>query len=632
MESTVRVLGPIEVHLPSGVRRVRGSKPLSLLAILLSQANRLISVDRLVTMLWDTDPPRSAVANLRTYVRILRQVLSDTPVRLEREPGGYLLRVTDADSDHLRFAQLVAEASAEAAGPTRAVERLEQALQLWRGVEAAAGVPRHGAVGTWLDALDEQRMRAVERIAEARIATGEPDRAVRELADLLAVAPLRSRAWWLKILAHHRLGEHDLALAGYRSAADVFRDELGIEPDPELTELYRSLLHWDDVPVGAGQVRPAVVTPIRGGLQPDVGPPNSGSPAAGDPVRPYRRRIERDRSTSHPTVHGLPEPPALIGRRDALTELRAAILGPQPGIGPRVVVLHGPPGVGTSALAQRAAYDLADAYPDGQLHLDVRTWPRARRSGAGPVQAVLRRLGVGTPPDDVAEAVDLLQTVSAGLRLLLVMDNVSAPGEVRPMLSLATGCCLLLTSGYPLGVIPGAGRLALRPLNVTNSVEVLRSMLGRDRVGEEFDHLAVLCGGLPLALRIVAARLIDLPALSTAALIGRLRDERRALSEWEVDDLSLRSRMIDVLSPLRPEVRYAFARLAGPREFGVAEAARRLNALVAETEALLDELVRTHLLVVSSTGRYRMPRFARLLAEELRFRPRCPELTFPSSA
>ncbi|MFC7545653.1 BTAD domain-containing putative transcriptional regulator [Plantactinospora sp. GCM10030261] len=263
MELTVRVLGPIEVHLLTGVRQVRGSKPLSLLAILLSQANRSVSVDRLVRMMWEADPPPSAVANIRTYVRILREVLSGSPVRLERKPGGYLLRVTDVDCDHLRFTQLVAEAGAEAAGPRRTIERLELALHLWRGVEAAAGVPRHGAVGSWLDALDEQRMRAVERIAEARIAVGDPDRAVRELGDLLAVAPLRGRAWWLKILAHHRLGEHDLALAGYRSAADVFREELGIEPDPELTELHHSLLRWEPVFVNGERRRSVTASPIR---------------------------------------------------------------------------------------------------------------------------------------------------------------------------------------------------------------------------------------------------------------------------------------------------------------------------------------------------------------------------------
>ncbi|GAB3971078.1 AfsR/SARP family transcriptional regulator [Plantactinospora veratri] len=574
MRLTVRVLGPIEVHLPSGIRPVRGCKPVSLLTILLSQANRSVSLDRLVAALWDAEPPRSAVANIRTYVQILRDLLHGSSVRLERESGGYLLRVTEADCDHLSFARLVTEAYAETAGPRRTIERLERALQLWRGAEAAAGVPRHGAVGTWLNALDEQRLRAVERIAEARVAVGEPDRAVRDLDDLLAVAPLRSRAWWLKILAHHRLGEHDLALAGYRSAASVFRDELGIEPDPELTELYRSLLRWEPVAIGGGVTRPAEVTPIRPASGPAAGPPAGdaippdaapagdalpvGGAQPGRPGRQYRLVAATARPEWYPLVHRVPEPPPLIGRNEVLAELRAALLSPERGPGARVEVVHGPPGVGTSALAQRAAHDLADAYPDGQLYLDLRGWPSGGRAGNSPIQAVLRRLSVVPSPDDVVEAGDLLRTASTGRRLLLLADNVTTPAEVRPLLSLATGCCLLITCGYPLGVIPAAQRLALRPLGVADAAELLRGLLGRERGGEELDHLAVLCGGLPLALRIAAARLIDQPTLPAAALINRLRDDRRALAELEVDDLSLRSRLLGVLRTLGAEARQAF--------------------------------------------------------------------------
>ncbi|AVT37163.1 BTAD domain-containing putative transcriptional regulator [Plantactinospora sp. BB1] len=661
MRLTVRVLGPIEVHLPSGIHPVRGCKPVSLLTTLLSQANRSVSLDRLVAALWDAEPPRSAVANIRTYVQILRDLLRGSSVRLERESGGYLLRVTEADCDHLSFAQLVTEAYAETAGPRRTIELLERALQLWRGAEAAAGVPRHGAVGTWLNALDEQRLRAVERVAEARVAVGEPDRAVRDLDDLLAVAPLRSRAWWLKILAHHRLGEHDLALAGYRSAASVFRDELGIEPDPELTELYRSLLKWEPVAIGGEATGPAEVTPIRPESGPAASPPagdtiptHDAAPAgdtipthdatpAGDarpvggappgrPGRQYRLVVATPRPEWYPIVHRVPEPPALVGRDEVLAELRAALLTPQRGSGARVEVVHGPPGVGTSALAQRAAHDLADAYPDGQLYLDLRGWPSGGRAGTSPIQAVLRRLSVAQLPDDVLEAGDLLRTASTGRRLLLLADNVSTPAEVRPLLSLATGCCLLITCGYPLGVIPAARRLALRPLGVADSAELLRGMLGRERGGEELDHLAVLCGGLPLALRIAAARLIDQPTLPAAALINRLRDDRRALGELEVDDLSLRSRLVGVLRTLGAEARGAFPRLAERGEFALADAARRLGASEATTEAVLDELVRTHLMVFTQHGRYRMPRFARLLAEELRARPRYPMLAGPSSA
>jgi hypothetical protein len=501
-------------------------------------------------------------------------------------------------------------------------------------------VPRHGALGGWLEALDEQRMRAVERLAEARIAVGRPDLTLRELGELIALAPLRSRGYWLKMLAHHRLGETDRALAVYRSAVGVFRDELGIEPDPQLTDLYRSLLRWDPAASGAGAMRslasmeqrpvqglrlrrPATAAAVSEWRQPAAIGPDGPGPArlrgsAWPPPRPVVRRT--------------PEPPVLDGRERTLAALHAAVLSPDRHAGGRVVVVYGPPGVGTSAVALRTAHDLAGAYPDGQLHLDLRAWPTQLRTGAEPARAALRMLGVGDPPRDPHEAGDLLRAVSAGQRLLLVLDNVSAPGEARPLLSLAEGCCTVVTCGYPLGAIAASERIAVRPLSVAESLGLMRRLLGPDRDPENLEHLAVLCGGLPLVLRIVAARLIDQPSLTAATLIGRLRDDRRALAELETDDLSWRARLAEVWSGLGAGAQRAFARLGQPGLFQVADAAHRLAVAEPVAEALLDELVRAHLVVVAGPGRYRTPRFARLLAAELAPSARVSLLMGPSSA
>jgi DNA-binding SARP family transcriptional activator len=244
MELATKMLGRIEVP---GTGPVPGTKPRALLVTLLLQANRTVSVDRLMEALWEVEPPRSAVANLRTYAHALRRPLDRVGVCLESGPGGYVLRAVPPRCDHLCFADLVDRGQeALAAGcPADAVDLLERALDLWRGPCAAEGVPRHGPLGGWLGDLDEERLRAAESLGEAHIGAGCPRAAVRVLNALLVVAPLRGRAWRLRMLAHHRLGESAAVVDTYRSATRLFREELGVDSDPELTRLYRALLRWD---------------------------------------------------------------------------------------------------------------------------------------------------------------------------------------------------------------------------------------------------------------------------------------------------------------------------------------------------------------------------------------------------
>jgi DNA-binding SARP family transcriptional activator len=167
-------------------------------------------------------------------------------IRLDSLPGGYALRVSPERCDHLRFGDLVEQGrcALRKGQATMAVDLLRQALGLWRGVLAAEGVPRYGPLARWLGDLEEERLRSVEMLAEAQITVGDPHDAVRELNALLAVAPLRGRAWWLRMLAHHRLGENDNVVTTYREATRMFREELGVDPDPALTDLYRTLLQW----------------------------------------------------------------------------------------------------------------------------------------------------------------------------------------------------------------------------------------------------------------------------------------------------------------------------------------------------------------------------------------------------
>jgi len=240
----IRILGPVE----SRTHAING-KLAAVLTTLVLHANRPVGLDLLVEAVWDVSPPRSAVANLRTYIRTLRGFLAGGPAVLDGRRNGYMLALDSAQCDYLDFGDRLAQGCAASARGRHlaAIEALETALDLWLGDRAASGVPRLGPMSGWLDALEEERMRAVEGLAEARIEMGEARLAARELTVLLATSPLRGNAWRLKMHAHHRLGEHEAVASTFRSASLTFRRELGLDPDPELVRLYRSLLCWESV-------------------------------------------------------------------------------------------------------------------------------------------------------------------------------------------------------------------------------------------------------------------------------------------------------------------------------------------------------------------------------------------------
>ncbi|MEV6208894.1 BTAD domain-containing putative transcriptional regulator [Kitasatospora sp. NPDC051914] len=252
--TTFQILGRVRLqpdHGPGAHLDVKGAKARALLVTLLLRAGTTVTLDRLAEALWDQEPPRSAVANIRTHASRLRQSLDPQTPLLGTE-GGYELHADADRCDHLRFLDRAGagRAALEAGDPDRAAACLAAALALWQGDEAAVGVPRNGPLEAWLGHLDEERMRAVEDFADAQLQLAEPRSALRDLAGLLAAAPLRSRAWELRMRAHHRLGEFDGLTAAYRAAEAVHRRELGTGPGVRLDALYHRLVTSVPVPVG----------------------------------------------------------------------------------------------------------------------------------------------------------------------------------------------------------------------------------------------------------------------------------------------------------------------------------------------------------------------------------------------
>lgn len=460
---------------------VGAAKRQLVLAALLLDAGRLVTVDALVCRVWGDDPPAHADGVLRAHLSRIRGGVLDLlradgagPALVHRA-GGYVLEVDPDDVDVHRFRALAAEAG-ETGDDGRRAELLGRARELW------TGDPLAGLAGVWVEETAELLRRdhvaATVAWAGALLRTGRGDTVVAALGDLVE----RDRfdevlaARYLEALAASGRGAQ--ALAAYGRIRDHLLAELGSEPGPELRAVHLSLL---------GPAADRDRDRERGG-------PAQLPPAA----RPFR------------------------GRDAELTALAKARAGAAP-----AVVLTGPGGVGKTALAVHWAWSRRDEFPDGQLYVDLRGPDAESVPAAGVLERFLRALGV--PADEVPPEPDeraaLYRSRLAGRRVLVLLDNAGSSAQVRPLLPGSPGCLTLVTSRHGLdGLVArdGAERLPVATLDPAESVELLAAMVGDDG---SLPELAGLCGGLPLALRIAAARLTAERAPTVAALVAELAGE-----------------------------------------------------------------------------------------------------------
>ncbi|MEU5342167.1 MULTISPECIES: AfsR/SARP family transcriptional regulator [unclassified Streptomyces] len=285
-----RLLGPLELRGGGGeVIPLRAARQRSLLAGLLLSANQVVSVRRLVNVVWGQSSPTSAVANLRTHVTGLRRLLSaaeggaDSPggaVRLGTRPGGYQLTVLPGELDLTVFEELVAQGrhALRQRCPADAAPYFGRALRLWRG-QPLENVLLYGSGEADLARLEEVRPAVVEDWLRARLACGEHAEVIGELRALVVEQPLRERLWALLMLALHRTGRRADALGAYDQARARLVDELGLDPGRELSALHQRILNGDPAltagPAGAVGWEPLPgSTPVTAGATPVVaGPP-----------------------------------------------------------------------------------------------------------------------------------------------------------------------------------------------------------------------------------------------------------------------------------------------------------------------------------------------------------------------
>ncbi|HEY7198562.1 MAG TPA: helix-turn-helix transcriptional regulator, partial [Candidatus Dormibacteraeota bacterium] len=338
-----------------------------------------------------------------------------------------------------------------------------------------------------------------------------------------------------------------------------------------------------------------------------------------------------------PVPRELPRPAADFTGRDAeLAELLALLDPPGPGGGEPVVIsaIDGMGGVGKSALAIHAAHRVvADGrYPDGQLYVDLQG-STAGVPALGPLDALgrlLRSLGLDPSaiPTDVEEAAARFRSLAATRSLLVLLDNAHGADQVRPLLPGSPTCGVLVTSRQALTMLEGSHALHLDVLPRRQALELLGHVVGPDRVAAEPVAAAEVvrwCGGLPLAIRIAAARMAARPSWPVQALADHLADATRRIEELRAGDAAVRASFDVSLHALLAgrdardrDAAAAFGLLSLPDgpDLGVPVAARLLDAAEPAAQAWLERLVDAQLLETPRPGRYRFHDLVRLYARE----------------
>ncbi|WP_320776535.1 BTAD domain-containing putative transcriptional regulator [Streptomyces sp. CRN 30] len=664
---------PVLYDADGGVRPIGSGKMRALLVALLLEPGRAVPVESLKDALWGGAPPPSAQASLQNHVTRLRRLLDD-PERLRAVPPGYLLRVDEGELDVGVFQSRVAAARSAHAGRDWAgtVREGAGALALWRGTPLGA-LPESFGGQAFVQRLEEARLLVLEWRYEAELGLAEDAGRERlaalapELAALVAEHPLREAFHRLHMLVLHRTGRQAEALAVHRDLRARLLDELGVEPGPAVRDAHLKILReeregrrtrermgkragerTDGAPGGVGGSRTAEnrTTGSDSGFGPsDLNSSSSSNYSTSSTTSTgstCSTTSTGSTSSDSPTRAGapggrprpaqLPAAPAhFTGRGDTLAALRRAL-----GVGtvsadrsPAVAVVSGMAGVGKSALALHVAHELAEHFPDGQLYVNL----HGATPGMTPVkpgQALTTLLrDLGTEPRLIPEQQDaaaaLLRSTLAPTRTLMVLDDAAHAAQVRPLLPGGAGCAVIVTSRSPLTALDGARRFPLAPLSDEDSAALLRAVSGRD--GLDGAHpLVELAGRLPLALRVVAARLAARRALTPDALAGQLAATAGRLHHLEYDDLSVRRSLAVAHDALRASGREADrdAALALHRigaldvpEYGAPLIARLLGTDERRAEAALDRLVDVALLEETTYGRYVPHDLVRDFAREL---------------
>ncbi|GHH69188.1 hypothetical protein GCM10018793_01260 [Streptomyces sulfonofaciens] len=589
---------------------------------------------------------------------------------IDRRAHTYILMAAPDSIDRLRFRQLCKQAQAALANGSdeRVVELLTRAKALWRS-EPLAGLP-----GLWparmRRVLQEEYLSAVVTGSAAALRLGRFEELVGELSELVERHPGDEQLAGHLILACHGSDRHSEAVRLYQRVSQRLRSRLGTGPGTALSRIYEGVVAgrpvWDlvreAVPstssgtgVASSRTRDGAVhnssAPVE--RRSTTGGPTSEAPgrvsapggsdsnktdADHSTTRGPQSLVPRERATESgaepppniPRPRMLPRQTALEGRQAELEELTSAMQAAHgQGAPAKLVTVSGMPGVGKTALAVRAAAQLAEDFPHGELYVDLRGHDGSKDPLKPETALGILLRGLGAPaetvPVDVDECAAVWRAMLVSRRCVVVLDDAADTAQVTPMLPGESASAMVITSRRSLAGLSDAYSLTLEALPQKHAIGLFRRLVGEDRTRDIglVARIVRLCGYLPLAIELVAMRFRGRPTWKLSTLSERLARSPGRLDELrDMDDqrgviraFSLSYRTLGLAE------RRAFRLLSlhPGSGFSAEAAAALLDLALPQTERLLEALLSCHLLQETAPNRHRfhdlLAEYASLLAE-----------------
>ncbi len=573
--TSVRLLGEVDVLVDGRPLALGTPRQRCIVAVLALEAGQAVAADRVIERVWGADVTPRTRTTLHAYISRLRAALAGAGgVSIVRRSGGYALVLDPSLStvDLDRFRELRATARDD---ERKALSSLTEALELWHG-EALTG-----PAGDWADTererLEQERLATWHELVDTKLRLELGEDVVVELAAHARAHPLDERTAGQYLLALHQAGRTAEALEHYRQVRVCLAEELGTDPGARLQELHRRIL--------------------------------SAHPASAATRVPRELRAP---------------PTSFVGRRDEVRRLDATLDAARASGTMMLSVVTGAGGLGKTWLALQWAHRRRDRFPDGQLFVDLRGFSPddAPMTPATALGGFLTALGLeagAIPPDTHARSA-LFRSLTAGKRVLVVLDNAAGTDQVVPLLPGGGSCAVVVTSRNQLAGLATAHDARRVPLRVFSDDEargLLTARLGATRVAAEraaADELIGLCGGLPLALSVLAGR----AGAPLSAAVAELRD---SMLDGLADDDPAAS-LPTVLSwsyralPEAQATAFGLLALAPGPDTGLPAAANLTGLPPARTQAVLRGLQQASLLERDTRGRYRMHDLIRAYAAE----------------
>lgn len=575
-----RLLGPLEAWQGGQLVHLGDRQQRYVLAALLLEANKPVPIDRLIEIVWGPAGHESAATLINGYVSRLRTIFKKSgalELRLDKEPSSTrTLRVDVARIDYFRFHELRSQARAArlSGDDGRALVLLHEANALWRD-DFLVDLDNDELRRPYQLKLQRMRLEVLYNLAQLEFDNGNYGWVIEHLHTLVTDNPANETLAVLLGRAMLETEDRGGALAIARETAETLQSS-GMAPSPKLERIRQRALRGE--PEHAPAQLPRDTRPFIG------------------------RKVELDT--------------LLTGCCSAFDESE----------NPSVVTISGMPGVGKTALAVHAAHRLAHHFPDGQLVINLHGFtPNLSPVTSGTaLERLLKLLGVpgAAIPDRLEDRAAVYRSTLAGTRRLILLDNAKDEAQIEPLLPGTAGSLVIITSRRRLSGVDYIRGVHLNPMPSGDAVTLLRKIVGPIRVDRQDDaveDIAELSGRLPLAIRLVAGRLLEHPTWHLKYFAGLLQERALRLVELDPAERRLAAAFYVSYEQLTPEQQRVFRLLGavpGP-DFDDMAVTALADTTAGDIAGLLEILHRVSLVEDSSPGRYRLHDLLRAYAETL---------------